>query len=302
MLHVAFALDICFSGRRMPYNMSGGHMAENNADESESIAKQATRTRIKLRKSLPTDRVAFQKQMDILRAIVVASGHDRNPVSNDAVAKVINIHANSISNCNPFFLESGLLTRHKMQNIPCDEVFAYAERHEWDSDKAAHKLAPVLRKAWFCSALVPKLSFRPLPVEEAIGFLAEESGATKGHKDQLLMIIEYMKAVGIVTVDGGVISLVKNSSEESPQKDSGAQAEQKDEVPAPKVKAAISEDGGRELHPFITGLLKTLPEPETEWTIAGRIKWLQTASGIFGLIYKTSGNENEIIEITKKQI
>lgn len=277
-------------------------MTENNADESENIAKQTTRTRVKLRKALPTDRVAFPKQMDILRAIVVASGHDRNPVSNDAVAKIINIHANSISNCNPFFLESGLLTRHKMQNIPCDEVFTYAERHEWDSDKAAHKLAPVLRKAWFCSALVPKLSFRPLPVEEAIGFLAEESGATKGHKDQLLMIIEYMKASGIVTVDGGVISLVKNGNDDSSQKDSGDQGKPKDEDTPPKAKVAKEDDSESDLHPFITGLLKTLPPPETEWTIAGRIKWLQTASGIFGLIYNTSENENEIIEITKKQI
>lgn len=278
-------------------------MTEDNTSESETFAKQMARTRIKLRKALPTDRVAFPKQMDILRAIVVASSHDRNPVSNDRVAKVINIHSNSISNCNPFFLESGLLTRHKMQNIPCDEVFAYAERHEWDSDKAAHKLAPVLRKAWFCTTLVPKLSFRPLPVEEAIGFLAEESGATKGHRDQLLMIIEYMKASGIVTVDGGVISLVKNSNDESPQKDSGAQAEQK-EVPAPKVKAEISADSGSELHPFITGLLKTLPEPETEWTLAGRIKWLQAASNIFGLIYTDSGRGSEIeyIEISKKQL
>lgn len=277
-------------------------MSENNADESVGSAKQIARTRVKLRKALPTDRVAFPKQMDILRAIVVASGHERNPVSNDAVAKVINIHSNSISNCNPFFLESGLLVRHKLQNIPCDEVFAYAERHEWDSDKAAHKLAPVLRKAWFCTTLVPKLSFRPLPVEEAIGFLAEESGATKGHRDHLLIIIEYMKASGIVTVDGGVISLVKNSSDESTQKDSGAQAEQRNEVPAPTVKAAISADSGNELHPFITGLLKTLPEPETEWTIAGRVKWLQTASGIFGLIYTDTENENEFIEIAKKKI
>jgi hypothetical protein len=42
-------------------------------------------------------------------------------------------------------------------------------------------------------------------------------------------------------------------------------------------------------HPFIEGLLKTLPAPETEWPIAARAKWLQTAASIFGLIYTGEG-------------
>jgi hypothetical protein len=42
-------------------------------------------------------------------------------------------------------------------------------------------------------------------------------------------------------------------------------------------------------HPFIQGLLKTLPEPETEWDLVARAKWLQTAANIFDLIYKGEG-------------
>ncbi len=44
-----------------------------------------------------------------------------------------------------------------------------------------------------------------------------------------------------------------------------------------------------DLHPFIQGLLKTLPEPETEWDASARAKWLQTAANIFDLIYKGDG-------------
>jgi hypothetical protein len=44
-----------------------------------------------------------------------------------------------------------------------------------------------------------------------------------------------------------------------------------------------------DLHPFIQGLLKTLPEPETEWQAPARVKWLQTAANIFDLIYKGDG-------------
>ncbi len=43
------------------------------------------------------------------------------------------------------------------------------------------------------------------------------------------------------------------------------------------------------LHPFIEGLLDTLPEPHTNWTIEGRAKWLQAAAHIFDLIYNGSG-------------
>jgi hypothetical protein len=44
-----------------------------------------------------------------------------------------------------------------------------------------------------------------------------------------------------------------------------------------------------EHHPFIQGLLDTLPEPQTNWAIEGRAKWLQAAANIFDLIYKGTG-------------
>jgi hypothetical protein len=43
------------------------------------------------------------------------------------------------------------------------------------------------------------------------------------------------------------------------------------------------------LHPFIQGLLQTLPKTETEWAVSARVKWLQTAANIFDLIYKGDG-------------
>ena len=37
--------------------------------------------------------------------------------------------------------------------------------------------------------------------------------------------------------------------------------------------------------PLIEGLFSKLPEPETEWPLAARQKWLQTAANIFDLMY-----------------
>jgi hypothetical protein len=53
------------------------------------------------------------------------------------------------------------------------------------------------------------------------------------------------------------------------------------------------------LHPFIQGLLDTLPAPETNWTVEGRAKWLQAAAHCFDLIYMGSGEIR--IEATPSQ-
>lgn len=51
-------------------------------------------------------------------------------------------------------------------------------------------------------------------------------------------------------------------------------------------------------HPFIEGLLQTLPEPGTLWTVEGRAAWLQAAAQNFTLIYKGEGQIN--VEVTDK--
>lgn len=43
------------------------------------------------------------------------------------------------------------------------------------------------------------------------------------------------------------------------------------------------------LHPFIRGLLETLPAPRAEWPASARADWLQTAASIFKLIYAGDG-------------
>jgi hypothetical protein len=49
-------------------------------------------------------------------------------------------------------------------------------------------------------------------------------------------------------------------------------------------------------HPFIQGLLDTLPAPETTWSIEGRGKWLQTAANIFDLIYMGDGTITVLVK------
>jgi hypothetical protein len=51
--------------------------------------------------------------------------------------------------------------------------------------------------------------------------------------------------------------------------------------------------GGTGLHPFIQGLLLTLPEPGTPWSEDKQQQWLSTAKQIFGLLYPRSDDYGE---------
>jgi hypothetical protein len=56
-------------------------------------------------------------------------------------------------------------------------------------------------------------------------------------------------------------------------------------------------------HPFIEGLLETLPPaalntPKIEWSLKDRQDWLQTAAGIFNLIYKSGSDEKGAVNVS----
>jgi len=62
-----------------------------------------------------------------------------------------------------------------------------------------------------------------------------------------------------------------------------------------------SSGGGEEYHPFIQGLLRKLPLPDTDWPAEGRLKWLQTAANIFDLMYTDSDDSKRSITIDLKK-
>lgn len=47
-------------------------------------------------------------------------------------------------------------------------------------------------------------------------------------------------------------------------------------------------------HPLIEGLFSKLPEPETQWGLPARQKWLQTAASIFDLMYANEADAGEL--------
>lgn len=277
-------------------NVERFDMADTSKNSPNTGASKVARA--KPLKPLPTARLAFEKQLSILRAYAAASTNERNAVSNSEVGKIAEIDPNSVSLCNPFFRDVQLIIKDGYNHRPSDAVMDYFQAWKWNEDTAALKLKPALETSWFAVALSPRLDFRSMTKTEAMQVLAEEIKAPKEFEGNLSVLLDFLKVAGIVTLENGSISIAEKGANVLPITPTPVNAI----PPNPQPNATVvSVD--KSLHPFISGLLKTLPDAETEWTLAGRIKWLQAASNIFGLIYTdTSSDENEYIEITKKKL
>ena len=194
-------------------------MTEQPSDSEVSnpsvVSENLKTTRSKPFKVLPTERVGFEKQLSVLRGFAAASGPEHKSVSNREVGQIVQMHENTVSTCNPFFADIGFLSKEGMKQRPSEEVFSYASSYEWDIEKAAHKLAPLLRKTWFAASLIPKLAFRTLTEDEAVTFLADEAKASKDYKANLELLLGYLRVAGVVQFDGASYTLGPNAREGS---------------------------------------------------------------------------------------
>lgn len=175
-------------------------------------------SRTKPTRSLPTDRVGFDKQLVILRAYAKASAAaDGQAVSNADVSKYADVHAGSISVCNQFWNDVGLLARDGNRNRPDEAVIEFDQASEWNPERAGVKLARVLEGSWFAQALTRKLALRSsIPRAEAVEFLAEEARAGKEYRLHLEMLIDYLRAAGLVIADGTNIARPPRQEEDQP--------------------------------------------------------------------------------------
>lgn len=168
-------------------------------------------------KKLPTDRIKFQSQLDIIRAFGVTSQGGSKPTNYREVAKVVNLNPNTVSLMSTFLNENGFWERSGTDVMPVKSVIDFAQAHSWSPETAARKLAPLIKKTWFGERLVTRLAFRPMSEDDAIAELAQMVGATPDYKSQVAFLIDYVVAAGLVRREGGQLMLGEevgvNSSE-----------------------------------------------------------------------------------------
>lgn len=179
--------------------------AQNNGKSQQSTKRKPT-------KILPTDRITFARQLDLLRAWAAASGPNAKPVTNKDAADIVKMVENTVTLANPFFVDTGFLRKSDAGFVPAPEVFSLGRAHEWSPDTSAQKLAPIVAASWFAQALMPKLSYGAVEETAATSLLADAANAGPEYRKPLKVLIDYLEAAGLAQRDGSMLKAVRGAT------------------------------------------------------------------------------------------
>jgi hypothetical protein len=220
-------------------------------------------------KFLPSERITFGRQLDILRGWAAAGGSLRKVVSNLEVAKVVNMQPSTVSLNNAFYSSIGLLVKAEGGYAAAEEVTAFLRAWEWNKDTAAQKLAPILAKSWFYEALASKLEFGARSEAECLQDMGDASNAGQGYKNNLKMLLEYLTATGLVQRDGD--SVKKGGATVTP---SSAQQVVSESAASPKPETIATGDSLAKTMPSLFGTT----EGEVQFNVVVKVKMGEFAS------------------------
>jgi hypothetical protein len=210
-------------------------------DSSNNAASANASKRTKLTRSLATDRIRLDRQLQILRAFGALSAAASKAVSIAEVAEMTGMKASTIGIAIPFFVSVQLIQKNEAGYSPSAEVINMLRAHDWNTETAPQKLAPALRRTWFAEELLPKLAFGPMAEGQAIQKLGELACAGPEHEPQLRMLIEYLASVGLIERDGGVLKKAAKSEDVGIPEPEQSTLPQK-ELPRSKVNTAFSQN------------------------------------------------------------
>lgn len=208
------------------------------AEESPQAAANAVPPKSRRSgKVLPSDRISFPRQLEILRGFSVAAADAGGTASSNQVGPLISMSHHTINISTPFFASVGLLNRaDRGRFAPAAEVTDYSRAHQWTPDTAAHRLAPIIRKAWFGKLISRMVSVQARSVEDILTDLAGESGADPSNRPQLELLIDFAIAGGLVVRDGAMLRQALPTTRAS---DAVAEAEVVGDQPPPAVASDV---------------------------------------------------------------
>jgi hypothetical protein len=191
-----------------------------SSDSTESQEKPEPKpdTRPRTSRPLPTDRIAFQKQLAVLRGFAVAATENGGVASANDVEKVIRMSHSTISLATPFFVDAGLLIRSDRGRFrPSEAVTEYTRGQDWSPESAGRYLRAVVAKSWFGDIIGKKVELNPRELDDVMAALAGASDASPDHRNQVSMLIDYAAFAGLVKRDGNMLRKVDGEAPPSPQ-------------------------------------------------------------------------------------
>lgn len=180
---------------------------EKSAEPKSAQSKVTSTEPPQPSRKLPTERVAFTKQIDILRAYGLASAGGTKAVHYSAAAEVVKMSPATVALMNTFMVDNGFVQKAGNDFIPDKALIEFAQAYSWNPETASKKLAPLIRRTWFGERMVLRLQFRPMPIEDMVSDLAGQIGAAPEFKSNIETLIDYGVTAGLVRRDGNQLVL-----------------------------------------------------------------------------------------------
>src|ERR1700728_4591274 len=174
-----------------------------NPPSSGSAASKAQKQRAD--RSLPTDRLRLDKQVEVLRAIAQMSGNGRRPVTAEDLSAAIGLRGRTGGLSNKFFRDSGWVESAGRGMYAATEPLLEYHRHlnvdAQDVVGARRYLAVAAQDSWYWETLEPLLDEGGARQTMILHALSKAAGAYD-HTAQLLLILAWLDWLRLVRREG----------------------------------------------------------------------------------------------------
>lgn len=174
---------------------------------SGSAASTRSLQRSRAERPLPTDRLSFEKQIDVLRAIARLSGRERRAVTAEQLSEAMGMKGNTAGLSNRFFVESNLVEFIGRGSYTASGALLDYHRHlsvdPQDLVGAVRCLVPAIQQSWYWQVIEPMLD-GGLPERMALLSLSGAAGATE-HTAQLQIVLQFLVWLRMLRRDGDTL-------------------------------------------------------------------------------------------------
>jgi len=199
-------------------------------------------------KSLPTDRLSFEKQVEALKAIAQLSGPGKRPVTAEDISASLGLKGNTGGLSNKFFRDTGWIEPSgRGLYVAADGLVAFHRHLGMDPQDLAGAQAYLLdavRTGWYWEEIEGMVQGAGVRATAVLHALARAAGASADHKEQLGLIVDWLEWLGLVRREGEIIAAADPAQPSVPadKPEEEAQAVEADEPALDVIPVAEAEE------------------------------------------------------------
>lgn len=166
-----------------------------------------------LKHPLPSPRISFERQFEVLRAYVAASKDGKEAVGYNDFGK-LTVSPTNVSGNNKFFEHLTLIAKAEGapgKYVPTKDAIQICKDFAWKKeDNVRSILADLISRSWFGESAKTLLATRGRVTEnDLLAQLGYDSGADpEKHMASLKVLVEYLKFSGLIRLEDGLFTAV----------------------------------------------------------------------------------------------